>query len=70
MINEEDLRKLIEIRADIDKITTLSFDGKNLLTRIPKEIREFLKMKKGDKIRWLVDSDKKIILQVITKNEK
>ncbi|MBD3252180.1 hypothetical protein GF386_00420 [Candidatus Pacearchaeota archaeon] len=64
-ITEEELRKLIDINADIEKITTLSSDGRNLLTRIPKEIRDFLKLEKGDKLRWLVDEDKKIKIEII-----
>ena len=57
-ITEEELRELIEIKADIEKITTLSSDSKNLLTRIPKEIERYLKLKKGHKLRWLVEGEK------------
>lgn len=53
-ITEEELRELMGVKADIEKITTLSSDGKNLLTRVPKEIKEHLKLKKGDKLRWLI----------------
>jgi hypothetical protein len=65
VISEEELKKLIEVRADIEKITTLSSDGRNLLTRIPKDIRDFLKLTKGTKIRWLVDINKQIKIEVI-----
>jgi len=64
-ITEEELKKLIEIKADIEKITTLSSDGRNLLTRIPKDIRDFLKLEKGDRFRWLVDEDKKIKIEIV-----
>jgi len=57
-ITERELIELIEVRADIEKITTLSSDGRNLLTRIPKEIKEHLKLKKGNKLRWLVEGEK------------
>lgn len=60
-ISREDFEKLIKLKADIEKITTLSSDGRNLLTRIPKEIRDFFKLKKKDKIRWLVDTKNKTI---------
>ena len=59
-ITKEELDNLIkEPNADIEKITTISDDGKSLLTRIPKEIVFFLKLKKGNKLRWLVDSKTK-----------
>ena len=65
-ITEKELRELIAINADIEKITTISSDGRNLLTRIPREIVDFLRIKKGAKIRWLVDvSTKEITLQIV-----
>jgi antitoxin component of MazEF toxin-antitoxin module len=64
-ITLEDLKKLIEVKSKIEKITTLSFDGKNLLTRVPKDIMEYLELEKGDKIRWVVDSDKKMMIESI-----
>jgi hypothetical protein len=64
-ITEKELKDLIAVKVDIEKISSLSSDGKNLLTRIPKEIREFLDLKKGTKIRWLVNTDKKIKLEII-----
>ncbi len=56
-ITEEELIELIGIKANIEKISTLSSDGRNLLIRIPKEVKDFLKLEKGDKFRWLVDED-------------
>ncbi len=58
-IKEDDFKELISVNADIEKISTISSDSKNLLTRIPLEVRDFLEIKKGDKIRWLVKSDSK-----------
>lgn len=54
-ISEEKLKSLIEPKAELEKITTLSSDGKNLLTRVPKDIVERLKLNKGQKLRWLVN---------------
>ena len=59
------LKELIGFNAEIEKITTLSSDGKNLLTRVPKEIRESLGIEKGDKIRWVVDEKKKVRIEII-----
>jgi len=56
-ITEKELIELIGIKANIEKISTLSSDGKNLLIRIPKELKDFLKLEKGDKLRWLVDEN-------------
>lgn len=61
-IEEEDLKDLIkQPSADIEKFTTISSDGKNLLTRIPKEVVDNLPLKKGDKFKWTVDSKTKEI---------
>jgi len=66
VISREEFDKLIEVKADIEKITTLSSDGKNLLTRIPKEIREFFDLKKKGRMRWLVNTkDKNIEISFI-----
>jgi hypothetical protein len=64
-ITENELKNLIALRVDIEKITSISSDGKDLLTRIPKSVCEFLELKKTEKIRWLVDTDKKIKLEII-----
>jgi hypothetical protein len=64
-ITEEELKKLIEVQSRIEKITTLSYDGKNLLTRIPREIKNYLILKKGDKFRWIVDNNKKMQIEFI-----
>ena len=73
-ISEEELKELTkQPNANIEKLTTLSDDGKSLLTRIPKEITDFLKLKKRDKLKWLVDIEKgKISLEVydVSKEKK
>jgi len=68
-VTEEELKKIIrQPNADIEKYTTLSSDGRNLLTRIPKEIVDHLGLKKKDKIRWLVTPSKKEIhIEIIKK---
>jgi len=60
-ITEEELNKLLEVNADIDKLSMISSDGKRLLTRIPQEIVDELKIKKGNKFRWLVKTKEKNI---------
>ncbi|MCK4650077.1 hypothetical protein KAT36_02490 [Candidatus Pacearchaeota archaeon] len=65
MVKKEDLDKLLEINADIEKISKISSDGKTLLTRIPKEIIKELKVNKSQKIRWFVDvKTRKINLEI------
>lgn len=64
-ITRSELQDIIEIDVSIEKLTSLSSDGKNLLTRIPKEIKDFLKIKKGNKMRWKVSIDGKINVEVI-----
>lgn len=65
MITEDELKKLIEVKSGIDKVTTLSFDGKNLLTRVPGVIEDYLSLKKGDKFRWIVDNKKNINIEFV-----
>jgi len=67
-ITEEKLKEMIEHKAKVERISTISSDGVNLLTRIPKEIAEEAKMQKKDKLRWLLD--KEIKLEVIKENDK
>jgi hypothetical protein len=64
-ITIKELKKLISISAGVERISCLSDDGKNLLTRVPKEVKEFLELEKGNKIRWIVDSNKKISIEII-----
>lgn len=70
-ISEDELNELMkEPNADIEKYTTLSSDGRNLLTRLPKEVVEELKLKKGDKVRWTVKSQtKELKVEVINVND-
>ncbi len=65
VVSEEELNQLLAMNAEIEKVTLISSDGKRLLTRLPKDIVDELKIKKGDKFRWLVKvKEKKIILEV------
>lgn len=68
-ISEEELKKLVKVNVDVERISTVSSDGRNLLTRIPKEVIDFLRIKKGNKIRWLVKADSKEIKLEVIKNE-
>jgi hypothetical protein len=45
-ITEGELRGLICFKAEVEKISTLSSDGKNLLVRIPKKVKEILRLRK------------------------
>jgi len=68
-ITEKELLDLIEIKTDVEKISSISSDGRNLLTRIPKEIREKLDLGKGRKLRWIVSKDNEIKIEIVGKNE-
>lgn len=68
-ITEEELKELIkQPNVDIDKLSTISSDGRNLLIRIPSDVVDFLSIKKGDKFRWLVKADNKDIKVEILHN--
>jgi len=53
-ITQDELMDLIEPKADIEKVSTISRAGETFSTRIPKDIMDELEIKKGDKIRWFV----------------
>jgi hypothetical protein len=68
-ISKKELKELIkEPSADIEKRTTFSSDGRNLLTRVPREVVDFLDLKKGDRILWQVNPETKDIRVEILKN--
>ena len=52
-ITKEALDELIEPKGDIEKVSSVGFDGRALLTRIPKDLAEELGIKKGDKLTWV-----------------
>ncbi len=62
-ISEKQLRDILKDEAEVEKVSTVSSDGRNLLTRIPKEIRKNMSIKKGSKIRWIVKKGE-IILEI------
>jgi hypothetical protein len=68
-IDEDKLKELIEPKAEVEQISTISSDGRNLLTRIPRGVVEKTKIQKGQELRWLVDGDKKEIKLEIINNE-
>lgn len=65
VINEKELKLLLGVDARIEKISTISSDGRNLLTRIPKEIIGSLGITKGDKIRWMIKDDGSLCIELI-----
>lgn len=60
-ITEEKLKEMIEPQGDLEKLSTISSDGKTLSTRIPKELVDELKMKKGDKLQWILNKEENAI---------
>jgi hypothetical protein len=74
VITEEKLKEIIEPKAEIEEISSISSDGRNLLTRIPKQIVENAKITKEQNIRWLFNnknSELKIeLIKDDTKKEK
>jgi antitoxin component of MazEF toxin-antitoxin module len=67
-IDEEKLKELIEPKAKVEEISSISSDGRNLLTRIPKKIIEEAKIVKGQSIRWLVDNNE-LKIELIREND-
>ena len=78
MTQREIVNKVAE--QDFDKeeeISTLSYDGKQFLIRIPKVISEIKKMKKGDQIKFHLKiaekptpiEDSVLTIEYVRKNE-
>jgi len=57
-ITEEELNTLLEGDYDIDKFSSISDDGDNLLIRIPRVVVKELKIKKGNHLRWMIKNKK------------
>ncbi len=45
-----DIEKEITLNADIKKVVSVLFDGRQLLIKLPSEIEKFYNIEKGDKI--------------------
>jgi len=70
VISPEEFSALVgSPNADIERLTTLSSDGKNLLTRVPRELVRFLELQQGDKLRWTVNAQTKEVRLGIEKSE-
>lgn len=67
-ITEKELRDIIGSEPEIEKVSTVSSDGRNLLTRIPKAIAKNIGLKKCDKLVWIIE--KKEIKLEVKKNAK
>lgn len=56
---KEIIKRIIEEAENpeekIEKIASVSFDGDQYLVRIPKKISDYLKLKKKDKIKFIVN---------------
>ncbi len=69
-ITKEELEKLISVEPKIEKVATLSSDGKNLLMRIPKDVRDYFGLRKGTRVRFLVENKNKILLEILKADER
>lgn len=69
-ISKEELESLIFVEPKVERVATISSDGKNLLVRIPKEVREHFGLNRGDRFRFLVERGDKISLEIIKDAKK
>jgi hypothetical protein len=60
---EDIIKRYIERREDSVQFSrTVSFDGKNLLIRLPKALQEALKIERGDHVNmWAIDKTRIIL---------
>ena len=69
---KEIIKRIVDKGTDrdekIEKVAKISYDGDQYLVRIPKEISNLLDIKKGDKIKFIVnipyvvETDKRIMV--------
>ncbi len=57
-------------KEKIEKKSKISFDGRNLMTRIPKAIEKKAKLKKGENLLWKSDGDKLEVKREKQKTQK
>lgn len=68
-LKEEELKELIDPSIDIEKKSKLSYDGSNLVVRIPKVIQNELELVKGQYITWKLNlRENKVEVYVHGKN--
>jgi len=65
VVTEKEIETLVSLRVDIEKLSKVSSDGKNLLFLIPKEITEYLGLEKTSRLKWYVNLDRKVKLEVV-----
>ncbi len=60
-ITEEEYVNLTRDDTDVEKVSKISSDGVNMMSRIPKDIVGEMLIKKGDEIKWSIkDGELKI----------
>ncbi len=70
-ITKEELESILVTKGDVEKISSISYDGNSLLTRIPVDIAKEMEFKKGTKIMWII-KEGKLVLEILKhgKNKK
>jgi len=58
-ICKEEFIELIKPSGTLEKKSTICGGEKNKLVRIPREVVDFLKIKNGNKINWIVNPQSK-----------
>ena len=60
-ITKEEYINLTRDDTDVEKVSKISSDGVNMMSRIPKDIVGEMLIKKGDEIKWTIkDGELKI----------
>jgi antitoxin component of MazEF toxin-antitoxin module len=69
-VTKEELLEMIDSKNDLIKVSRISSDGSNFLTRIPKEVAEELGITKGNEFEWTIKENSKKIEIKLIQNEK
>jgi hypothetical protein len=68
VIKKEELMKIISIDTKIEKNSKISFDGRNLLTRVPIEVIQLMNVRKGHEIKWIINKNKELKIELVKKD--
>ncbi len=55
VITKEELEEIVDSSFTLEEFSSVSSDGRALLTRIPQNIHKELNIKKGDKLKWFIN---------------
>lgn len=69
-ITTDELLSLLDTTPVVEKVSRVSTDGRNLLVRLPKALCEALTISSGDQLRWSIDKEGQLSVEVVKDGAK